>query len=242
MSRLPSNKTYASHSYWNSRFETEESYEWLNSFSDLSPYLLAHLPPPSSLPRVLLVGVGNSGFSGGMYEAGWTEQVNTDYAGSVVEAMGERCKGSMPRARWEVMDMTDMGRFGEGEFDAVVDKAGMDAIVSDEGDVWCPNDKTVMMCRKYIEETYRVLKPGGVFVQVSFAQPHFRTKYLEAKHLTEGEREGGVGSREGVSWEGGVEVKEIEGGGEGCFQNFFYHMKKKRENGENVGDRKESGA
>jgi hypothetical protein len=44
----------------------------------------------------------------------------------------------------------------------------------------------------------RVLKPGGVFLQISFAQPHFRIPHLTGKHA-------------GVSYGWSCAKQEIEG-------------------------------
>jgi ubiquinone/menaquinone biosynthesis C-methylase UbiE len=45
---------------------------------------------------------------------------------------------------------------------------------------------------------HRVLKPGGVFLQISFAQPHFRIPHLTGKHA-------------GVSYSWSCTSQEIEG-------------------------------
>jgi hypothetical protein len=39
---------------------------------------------------------------------------------------------------WRVMDMTALD-FPDGSFDVVIDKAAMDALLTDEGSVWEPN-------------------------------------------------------------------------------------------------------
>lgn len=62
----------------------------------------------------------------------------------------------------------------EGLFDAVVDKAVMDALLAVKGDTWDPPLELLEIARTVCEGTVRALKPGGVFLQISFAQPHFR--------------------------------------------------------------------
>eukprot|EP00658_Telonema_sp_P-2_P063757 TRINITY_DN5253_c0_g2_i4.p1 TRINITY_DN5253_c0_g2~~TRINITY_DN5253_c0_g2_i4.p1 ORF type:complete len:105 (-),score=31.13 TRINITY_DN5253_c0_g2_i4:404-718(-) len=44
------------------------------------------------------------------------------------------------------------------------------------GDVY---KRQVQAADRTCSEIRRLLAPGGVFVQVSFMQPHFRTKYLD---------------------------------------------------------------
>ena len=76
-------------------------------------------------------------------------------------------------------DMRSLALFNEHEFDVVLDKAAMDALCVDEGDVWDPQES----CRRDVHQTcraiHRVLKRDGLFIQISFAQPHFRRRYLE---------------------------------------------------------------
>ena len=79
----------------------------------------------------------------------------------------------------QVMDMTKM-TYPPASFDFVLDKAAMDALVTDEGDPWDPNEATKASTGAMMRSVAAVLRPGGVFVQISFQQPHFRKKYLAA--------------------------------------------------------------
>jgi hypothetical protein len=64
-------------------------------------------------------------------------------------------------------------------FDIVIDKAGMDAIIADGGDSWNPTDRIKESVLKVCKSVYDVLMhPNGLFIQVSFSQPHFRGKLL----------------------------------------------------------------
>lgn len=76
-----------------------------------------------------------------------------------------------------VMDMTRM-TFDINTFDIVIDKASMDALCVDEGDVWDPKDDVINNVHRMCADISRILKPNGFFLSLSFAQPHFRTKYL----------------------------------------------------------------
>ena len=46
----------------------------------------------------------------------------------------------------------------------------MDALVTDEGDPWNPNDKTVTAIDSLCTEALKVIKPGGALIQISFQQ------------------------------------------------------------------------
>lgn len=51
---------------------------------------------------------------------------------------------------WRVMDMTALD-FPDGSFDVVIDKAAMDALLTDEGSVWEPNAEVCSRSRLMLE-------------------------------------------------------------------------------------------
>lgn len=181
------NRVYSRQSYWDERFGDEESYEWLVGWSDLETSLRPHLREED---RILLVGCGNSSLSADLYDAGFHNITSIDFSAVLIEKMAALHARERPEMQWLTMDMCDL-RFEDGSFDVVLDKAAMDAIMVDEGDVWDPaedvRDKADRMCRS----VSRVLRSGGTFLMVSFMQPHFRRWYLlsrdrdEASHREE---------------------------------------------------------
>jgi SAM-dependent methyltransferase len=175
--RLPAeNREYKTVEYWDGRFENEAAYEWLCGFSGVGALLMPFLSVAA--PRVLVVGCGNSSFSEelarsvGAPESG-ARVVSIDFSATVIEAMRRRS----PQLEWEVMDMTAL-TFPDASFDLVIDKAAMDALVTDEGDPWDPNAETRASCAAMVSSVQRVLRPGGRFLMISFQQPHFRKRYL----------------------------------------------------------------
>ena len=76
-----------------------------------------------------------------------------------------------------------MSDFSSSSFDVVLDKAAMDALMVQEGDVWNPSSMTIDKARAMCSHVSRILKPQGKFLQISFAQPHFRKKYLLGWHV-----------------------------------------------------------
>lgn len=126
------------------------------------------------------MGCGNSSFSADLYDAGFTNIVNIDFSAAVIDSMRQKHEQQRPSMRWEVMDMTDL-KYEDGVFDVVIDKAAMDALMCDEGDVWDPNPEVLAAADRMCGHVSRVLKPNGLFFQISFAQPHFRRKYLLGK-------------------------------------------------------------
>ena len=127
--------------------------------------------------RILVVGCGNSNFSASLFDAGWKDITSIDFSSVVVDALRKKHASTRPELKWETMDMTNL-LFPEGSFDVVLDKAAMDAIMCDEGSAWDPSEETKRDAAAMCASVARVLSDRGLFLQVSFAQPHFRRRYL----------------------------------------------------------------
>jgi len=79
---------------------------------------------------------------------------------------------------WLVMDVRSL-EFEAGAFDVAIDKGTMDAMMAVKGDVWNPPPQVVEDCTKEMDEALRVLKPSkGIFLYLTFGQPHFRKRFL----------------------------------------------------------------
>jgi len=143
---------------------------------------------------VLLVGCGNSTFSHDLYSDGVGTVTSLDYSEVVINSMREKHPETQT-LKWVVGDMTDLS-FPPSTFDVVIDKAAMDALMVNEGDVWNPDAEVVEKARSMCRGISEVLKEGGTHLHISFAQPHFRRKYLLGLH---GEQKGENG--EVIGWE-----------------------------------------
>ncbi len=154
---VTSNIDFKLKSYWDRRFDVEDEYEWLADFSAVRPHLEALLPPPTGTttttttttttkkkttttqrqqPRIRGGGCGNSRFSAELHAAGWADVTSSDFSEVCIEAMREKHRGSGPGLTWVVADMLRLEEsFPEGEFDFVLDKAAMDALMCDEGEL-----------------------------------------------------------------------------------------------------------
>ncbi|KAI8866017.1 S-adenosyl-L-methionine-dependent methyltransferase [Ramicandelaber brevisporus] len=78
---------------------------------------------------------------------------------------------------WHEMDIRDL-KYPDEYFDVVIDKATMDALMCEKGDVWDPSPELCASVAGEVDEAYRVLKPGGHFIYATFGQPHFRKRHL----------------------------------------------------------------
>ena len=182
------NAEFKEKSYWEGRFEEEAEYDWLLKYSDVRQQLLPYISPSDN---ILVVGCGNSSFSADLYDDGFHNITNIDFSAVVINKMQADHALTRPSMQWVCMDMTDL-QFPSSSFDIVLDKAAMDALVVDEGDVWSPNQEVIERVDKMSQSVSRVLRRArthGKFIQISFQQPHFRTKYLIGSRIT-----GNIGS------------------------------------------------
>jgi ubiquinone/menaquinone biosynthesis C-methylase UbiE len=120
--------------------------------------------------KVLMAGCGNSRLSEQMYNKNIRNISNVDFSEVVINAMKEEYSTNMPEMQWQKMDLRDL-EFEEGTFDVVVDKATLDSILCGDG--------SSSSCDRYMTEVSRVLKPGGVFIVVTYGPPEYRLGYLD---------------------------------------------------------------
>ncbi|KAF8202378.1 hypothetical protein BJ912DRAFT_920746 [Pholiota molesta] len=118
-----------------------------------------------------------------MWEDGYRNIVNTDYSEILIAQMKKRHSEIRPEMEWHEMDVRDLA-FENEAFDVAIDKGTMDAMMTAKGDVWDPPQQVIEDCTKEVDETLRVLRKGGVFIYLTFGQPHFRRRYLQKEGAT----------------------------------------------------------
>ena len=87
-----------------------------------------------------------------------------------------------PHLRFQTMDMTAM-TYKFHSFDVVLEKATLDSLVVDCKSPWDLNDPSYVDLLKALTEVKKVLKPGGLFISITFTQPHFRVPLLASQGL-----------------------------------------------------------
>ncbi|KAJ8094447.1 hypothetical protein PM082_010881 [Marasmius tenuissimus] len=186
MNSLPeSNEQYGTKEYWNQRYAQESenaSFDWFKSYGEISDIMRSLIPDRSS--RILMLGCGNSKLSEEMYDDGYRNIVNVDYSGIVIEQMQTRHGQERPEMEWHEMDVRDLA-FDAASFDVVIDKGTMDAMMTVKGDIWNPPQQVIDDCTREVGEAVRVLRKGtGLFLYLTFGQPHFRKRFLAIPNTT----------------------------------------------------------
>jgi 2-polyprenyl-3-methyl-5-hydroxy-6-metoxy-1,4-benzoquinol methylase len=172
-SLLPSTAAqFRSRSYWEKFFgkRGDAAFEWYGEWKDLHEHITPHLRASS---EVLVIGCGNSDFSEQMWDNGYRHLLSIDYSETAIRQMRAkslaRHGGLQPEGlRYEEMDLHAI-RAADGAFDVVMDKACLDALVTD-GSLAVFRDVSTM-----IDETLRVLKAeagSGKYICVTLAQTH----------------------------------------------------------------------
>jgi SAM-dependent methyltransferase len=72
-----------------------------------------------------------------------------------------------------------MDTIPDASIDVAFDKGTLDAMI--HGSPWSPPEDTVRNTGEYLREVSRALKPDGVFLYVTFRQPHFVKPLLECE-------------------------------------------------------------
>jgi len=170
------NAEYSTRSYWDERYSNDEgTFDWFKSYDELEQ-LFSEIIPHRDV-RILVLGCGNSTLSDRMWQAGYRNIVNVDFSAVVIEKM-QRLYLDRPGMEWHVMDVRGL-EFEPSSFDVVIDKGTMDAMMAPVEDVWNPPQQVVHDCTQEIDEVIRVLRPSsGIFLYLTFGQPHFRRRFL----------------------------------------------------------------
>jgi len=119
----------------------------------------------------LIVGCGNSALAEQMKLDGYDRLiVSIDFAPSCIDTMVERArKFKYDSLKYLIMDAREL-QFDNNSFDSVIDKGTIDSAFCGAG--------SHQNVKKIVNEIYRVLKPGGVFISISFGLPDQRKPWF----------------------------------------------------------------
>ncbi|KAK9819283.1 hypothetical protein WJX74_000127 [Apatococcus lobatus] len=157
--------------YWDGFFKSrkQKAFEWYGEFQQLR---LRLLPLVADGRSVLMAGCGNSDLSANLYDAGCQNITNIDFSKICIREMMTKNLRHRPHMKWLVMDMTAT-KFGDGSFDVVLDKGGLDALMGED------TEGANQTGSRFLAEVARLVSHnGGLYVCVSLAQPHVLRKLL----------------------------------------------------------------
>lgn len=164
------NASYCDVAYWDDRYRTEATYDWLLPYHTYAHLIGRHV---KKTDRILMLGCGNSPLSELLFKDGFKNIENIDYSQVVINNMVSHC-GDCAQMKWHIMDATQL-QFPNSSFDVVIEKATLDAMMVKEKDPWTISESTRVQVTKVLKEVSRVLCNGGRFISITFAQPHFRS-------------------------------------------------------------------
>ena len=124
----------------------------------------------------LVIGCGNAEFSENLYDDGYKSIYNIDISQKVIELMKERNKDKIEMKCKtknliidDTMDVKEL-KYEDNIFDFIVDKSTIDSILCGE--------KSFVNTAIMIKEIQRVLKPGGIYMIISYGTPENRVFHL----------------------------------------------------------------
>jgi len=158
---------YSKKEYWEERYSKEtEPFDWYQRWSSLKESLSEYLDFSF---QVLYIGCGTSKLPEDMLEEGFTSITCIDQCENLISALQEKHQDK-ESLTFQCMDARSL-EFEDSQFDCVIDKATLDSV--------CCGETAHEETKKLLEEVVRTLKPGGIYIVVSYAEPKYRDTYLK---------------------------------------------------------------
>ena len=157
---------YYEKSYWDERYTRDPTpYEWYQPFSRIKPLIEQYLTSEAS---AVSVGCGNSSLNAEILECGLNKVVGIDVSDVVIKQM-QQLYADESRLEWIIADCTAIP-LPDASFDFVFDKGTLDSLNS--------SLQTVPQATQMLTEICRILKPGGLFFEVTYGTPNTRVPLI----------------------------------------------------------------
>ncbi|KAG7368962.1 methyltransferase domain containing protein [Nitzschia inconspicua] len=157
---------FGTREYWDSLYQGNgdypaNEYQWYYGFQEYGKYVTQLIPRNSN---VLLPGIGNDPIILDLLQKGYSTLTGTDYSEHAIERQQELLSyayGNVDMVKLHCMDARKMPTDWNDKFDAIVEKGALDAIyLSGDGNF-----------EKAVKEFERVLRPGGILINISGVVP-----------------------------------------------------------------------
>ena len=182
-----SSQLFGESSYWDTRYSKifhefkEKSkadqkrdgieYDWYINRHQAADVIVPYLEMFRGISsRVLIVGCGLSGVGPELYKRGYKNVVNIDFSHTVISRM-QKEYASHEGLQFSVLDVANLGSFGDNYFDLIFDKGCLDAVM-------CTNSSVQAVHGGY-SELSRVLADQGYYLSMSHAEPSCRNPYIK---------------------------------------------------------------
>ncbi|CDJ69298.1 At4g34360, related [Eimeria necatrix] len=198
---------YASLDHWEERYKKDpEPFDWFNKYAALKPFLLSAGLEESH--EILMLGCGTSTMSESLWDDGFRNITNIDFSSQCINIMQQRC-ADKPGMTWfaaaaaaaaataaaataaaaaaaasllvsfaaavTVLNVLELDQLERRGFDFVIDKGTLDCILCGE--------KSFENVNKALTLISQILKPGGVYMMISYGSPMFRLNHLQRKEF-----------------------------------------------------------
>lgn len=154
--------------YWDQRYaKAENSFDWFGTWNSgtalrIKPTVEPWLP--TQVSSVLNIGCGNSRLAEELYNDGYGNIMNIDISQVLIDKM-RRNFAEHAGLKFKQMDITHM-TFADDSFDVIFDKGTLDALYTGDAE----------LVKLAVPHIFRVLKPGGLFVSMSFGSASTRSQ------------------------------------------------------------------
>lgn len=153
--------------YWDARYVQEVGpFDWYQRYSSLRPLIRKYAPLSSP---VLVVGCGNAVMSEDMVKDGYEDITNIDISSVAISMMRKKYE-DIPQLKYMQMDVRDMSSFPDDSFDSVIDKGTLDSLMC--------GSNAPLSASQMLGEVSRVLKPGGMYMLITYGDPRVRIPHL----------------------------------------------------------------
>lgn len=168
LSGAKENSRFSHEDYWDERYaKMNKAYDWYGTWDTESAGPLTikpHVKPwlPARIDNVMNLGCGNSRIAEELYNDGFKDIMNIDISQTAIDKMSAKFAGILA-LKFVKMDMLQMS-FADGSFDFILDKGTLDALYTGSSE----------LVPAVVAQVFRVLRPGGLFVSMTFGTPKTR--------------------------------------------------------------------